>query len=621
MQIGDRLTDARLERTIEGPEAISLDVRDRDRGVLRSTVLGKEAMDGDTRVELDGVAYVAAGVAKAADTLTVTFEDAAADHLKRHGRATPVRVSRGTTTRAHFCAALIRQAGVPVLVLDEATIQPIAGGRKLKEELRKAKRQVSKSGRARTVSGGGGRGGGGTALTGGEVTVAGARVDLEQRRVLGLSLGVARGEGATGKDRIALVAALIVESRAKNLTYGDGGSVGPLQLTNIHLGGSTSTSGGRRDVALVARLFLRSGFSGKGGAIALARQNPGWTAGQVAQAVQGSAYPGRYQTAVSEALRIIRASGGDLAGTGTPGTPGTPGTAYLKDYAFDRRRGESTWDCCRRLLDEVRWRLFTSEGVVVIASDPALARSAPTVEMRERTGAVEDIDFDWHRGLRLSEATAQVHIDRWQADPGDVAVLDGLPVTHGRWLIATVSESLMRRTPLADVALRHPQRPKAEPAPQVVTTSGTPGTPGTAGGRSGGALAGGGGPLRDRIVRIAEGSMSIHTGYHYYSQAGALTVDPTPPAGERSDCSQWIRACYLKAGAGDPGTSTFAMIPRGRRVNNPRPGDLLIGPDHVEMFIGGDRLIGHGSPPIDYGSVAYWRARGFYFITYDFLDR
>jgi len=77
---------------------------------------------------------------------------------------------------------------------------------------------------------------------------------------------------------------------------------------------------------------------------------------------------------------------------------------------------------------------------------------------------------------------------------------------------------------------------------------------------------------------------------------------------------------YLRAGAKDPGTWTGDMIGKGKRTSSPKPGDLLVGPQHVELFVGGDKTYGHGSPPIDEGSVAYHRGRGLFFVTYDFLD-
>lgn len=105
---------------------------------------------------------------------------------------------------------------------------------------------------------------------------------------------------APPKARLALWMAAIVESGVHDLPDGHSSSVGVLQLLDIHLGGSVSA---RRDVELVATLFLKRGFTGRGGAIALSR-NEGLTAGQVAQAVQGSAYPYRYDERREQAIAL-----------------------------------------------------------------------------------------------------------------------------------------------------------------------------------------------------------------------------------------------------------------------------------------------------------------------------
>ncbi len=106
---------------------------------------------------------------------------------------------------------------------------------------------------------------------------------------------------ASPKARLALWEAAIVESGVHDLPDGHSSSVGVLQLLDIHLGGSVAA---RRDVVRVATLFLLKGFTGQGGAIALAKAHPEWNAGQVAQAVQGSAYPLRYDQRREQAIAL-----------------------------------------------------------------------------------------------------------------------------------------------------------------------------------------------------------------------------------------------------------------------------------------------------------------------------
>jgi len=175
------------------------------------------------------------------------------------------------------------------------------------------------------VSGGGGNSGGGGMFNIADLTIK--LVDWEAPAADALALSAAGDAGgipfgppdpkvaaklcdvlddldAPPKARLALWEAAIVESGVKDLPDGDDTSVGVLQLLDIHLGGSVSQ---RRDVELVARLFLTKGFTSPkpgNGAIGVARRSPGMTAGQVAQDVQGSAYPDRYDQRQGQAVAL-----------------------------------------------------------------------------------------------------------------------------------------------------------------------------------------------------------------------------------------------------------------------------------------------------------------------------
>lgn len=118
-------------------------------------------------------------------------------------------------------------------------------------------------------------------------------LDNEQRQVLAISLDEATRQGATPREKKALVEALIVESNIRNLPYGDRDSSGPLQ--------QRPSQGWKhpRNVRLATRDF-----------IAHARQLRGQqgSAGTIAQGVQRSAFPDRYakQSGVADALLANR---------------------------------------------------------------------------------------------------------------------------------------------------------------------------------------------------------------------------------------------------------------------------------------------------------------------------
>jgi hypothetical protein len=104
---------------------------------------------------------------------------------------------------------------------------------------------------------------------------------------------------ASPKARIALWEALIVESGVKDLPWGDSTSVGPLQELDIW--GSVAH---RMDVHWAISYFLQYGFWNYGGAMALARDNPGASPGWVAQMTQGSDRPWAYDQRYGQAIAL-----------------------------------------------------------------------------------------------------------------------------------------------------------------------------------------------------------------------------------------------------------------------------------------------------------------------------
>ncbi|MEH3055490.1 MAG: NlpC/P60 family protein [Patulibacter minatonensis] len=580
MQIGDRLTGAKLTRTIEGASSVSLDVWDGDGAVLSSSALGVRIMSRAATVTIDGITYGVNGVG-GRDTLSIAAESGVVRRAKAHGKKQPLRVSRGTTTCAAFCAQMFRAAGIPVLVLDEHVGQRIAGTKQLSGAIVQA-RGTSTATRSRTSARG---------VTGADLTIKRRAPDSEQRRVMAAGRDAARQAAAPKLAALTLFCALIQENAAR----------GPnaLQVTAAtarELGITPS------NIKQCATAFLTKGFTGGAGstkgAIYYARQNPSWSPGQIINAMQNPGTPLHdYDQWRDEAQAWVDASGAASSSAAASGGS--------KDYVYERKRGESTYAAARRLLDERGWRLFDREGVMIIASDPALMRARPSVFLERGLTDFWQPDIDWHEALRINELAGQAAAGRYQLDPGEVAHVTDLPSITRDWLIGSTTVDLLNPSAPVEVALRRPQQPKAEPAAeQADTTSSSSSSSGS---------------LRERIVKTATDSLTTKTGYRRYSQAGALTTKILPGAGERTDCSQWVRAVYLAAGAQDPGSNTYQQDARGKRTSRPQPGDLMMTNGHVEIYVGPNgRTIGHGSPPIDYANVSAWP--GHWFVTFDFLN-
>lgn len=577
MAVGDRLLDASLTRTIEGPEIVTVALYNGDGGVLRSGILGERIMRRQARIELDGLGYIASGASKNGETLEIPFETEASVVLKQHGTGDPKRVSRDSNhTCASFCAGLIRDAGVPVIVLDETIVQPIEDAGKLARELKKAKRQAAGTGRSRH-----------TGVKGSGLTIKGQPATLEQRRNIATFLAVGQQGRAPERPLLAGLIAGIAEggwqTDLRNFQTGD--AAGPFQILR-----STAAALGisQTDVAAGSRAFLfgingRS-FTGGPGAVALARQNPSWGPGDIANAVEGGgAGAGFYAAHLDEAKRWLQA--------GTDGQIAS-GTAWVRDYTFERRKKESTWAACWRLLvEERRWRLFTREGVVIIASDLALARARPSITLAEHTEAVpEGIDFEWHRALRVGEATGQLYAGRYQADPGEVVEVTDLPQLDRVWLLASATVPLFESRPLIDFTLAKPRPPKAEPNPQVDSIG--PIATGTAGG----------------VGRLKAACREIDRQDLPYVWGGGHAHAGTPDRGDGSDpgvgydCSGAVGAALAMAGMGYrigepiPGSGTMASS-----WGEPGQGQdftLWANNDHVFLhFADGTRFDTGGGPP------------------------
>jgi hypothetical protein len=102
---------------------------------------------------------------------------------------------------------------------------------------------------------------------------------------------VARRLGASDKVVLAAYEAAIVESGVHSLTFGDGTSIGLFQQID-----SWGSYGQRMDPVWASRQFISRAI----------RQNRPWmTAGQLAQDVQQSRYPDRYDQRRRQALSLI----------------------------------------------------------------------------------------------------------------------------------------------------------------------------------------------------------------------------------------------------------------------------------------------------------------------------
>lgn len=131
----------------------------------------------------------------------------------------------------------------------------------------------------------------------------------EQRNII--DLGLRLSAGYPERVRRALLEAMAVESNFRNLGYGDRDSEGPLQQRPSTGWGPASETAATDIQQFLARASqVNKGFRG--------------TAGQLAQAVQRSAFPERYDQRKAEVLAILAGSP-SVGGGGHAGAPAGAG--------------------------------------------------------------------------------------------------------------------------------------------------------------------------------------------------------------------------------------------------------------------------------------------------------
>lgn len=454
-QVKSALTDAYIERTIEGASTLELVLFDEKKELLRSGIFSKSVV-----AAVDGLLFSLVRVSKQDDSLTVTFEDLAVAKMRKYKK--PRRAYRDKVTRAEFAKSLVREVkGVQIdfYCPELHKRQPIKGQTSKKAQKQKAQRDRKPGFHAGT-----------------KLTVKGRPADSDQLAVMAAVMDAADSvKGATGRPLLALVASIIIECEFRNVqgSGADSISFGVIQNIPGRSAGinGTFTKAQALDIDYSVRsALLPPGPTSKGGLIKLARQNPSASIGELgSRAINGGGNPS-YASEVNgrrvEAQAIIDAwGGGGLTGGAT------------KRYAFARNKGENTWDCLLRLAEEVGWRRFMVGRRLFFMAEADLIRSAPISVLDEDSPGVDRVDFDFDTGQPVNEANVTGRAKRWQAPPGSVVSLRAsLGPASGRWLVSTIRRSLFNED--ATISLKRAAKELPEPAPEKITaTSKVSGTP------------------------------------------------------------------------------------------------------------------------------------------------
>lgn len=439
LDISNSITAGEIVLSIEQASSLAVTLFDPDLDLLRSGYLDTE--DDELKliqVDFDEWVWRLVKVNKAGDYLNLTFEERAVNLLKKY--KTPLKATRGDgkkqVTRAEFILKMVREVKhvIPVRIFELHKEQPIEGlseqGRDPDEKPRRGFED-------------------GVKLWGKSES---APFKDYQLRNATKALAVADEEEAPELAQLALIVACIVEAPDfKNPTGGDGTSAGILQLIDTWYGGSVEE---RRNIERVVGDFLKRGFTGKGGAIKLAKQNPGWSPADVATAVQGNRDgASSYAPYEGEARRILDAWGGAGA------------SLRYKKYEFKRDRGESTWDCSGRLAEEVGWRRYVVKGVFYYWPEEELYKARASYIIEHGTDGVDPPDFDYDEGKPVKTVSLTARIDRWSFRPGRTVRIRDYGTINGKWLVAESRRDIFDAA--ASITLRKPTKERLEPKPEA----------------------------------------------------------------------------------------------------------------------------------------------------------
>lgn len=246
-------------------------------------------------------------------------------------------------------------------------------------------------------------------------------------------------------------------------------------------------------------------------------------------------------------------------GRGTISSKGTP------------EQRESSWDATGRLFSDIGQRRFSDGQRLVTGSDHWLyALTVPTV-IREHTGPVDDVDFDFDTGKPANTASFTVDASRWAYPPAHPLLFEDLGVGDGRWLVQTVTRPLF--SVRATVTATRGKADLPEPPKEAVqaTRDTTLTIEGVGNIKATGAAA--------KAIEFAESK--IGTDYLFGG------------TGPRYDCSGLTSKAWAAAGVTIPRTAAAqqAALPK---VTSVQPGDILffgVPAHHCGLALGGGRML------------------------------
>lgn len=511
--IRQRITAADIERTIEGASTITVTLNDADRKLLKSGAFGVKI-----DVHVDAYWYRLDGVQKNDDELSITFIDRDVAYLRE--RHEVKRAARGKMTRAEFCfmlAKLIKKGSIKVVCPELHKKQPESA---TKREVTKSRKRAQGINPNATIN-----------VRYWDGTVK--RADKTQIHLMELILDQGVRMGASDKVLICSLMTVMIESGVRNLVGGDRDSRGLFQQ-RPSMGWPAS-----RIPEKDAAAFFRK-------AIAIDKKDSKIGYGALCQKVQVSAFPGKYQMCKPQAQHIVQNYNGERVSR----------RVVKKAYRFSTEqeggKPQNWWDAIGRLMDQVHWRRFMSNGVLYLISEEDLFKSRPRLYISEDVEGIHRINYTILSGTADqgdNTVTVTAQAKRWEAPPGTIVqIFDMGPPADGRWLVSNIQRSMF--SPIATIVLKKPMKELPEPAPATKVIGSTQ-------------VSGFNAPGTKRVDAMWQKAKAIHAKHYPYVWGGGH-ASAGKPSGGGYDCSGSVGAVlaaghfHLKPGDSVPASGSMA---------------------------------------------------------------
>jgi hypothetical protein len=521
--VDDLLTDADVDRTIEGASTITLTMFDQLRSLHKQARFLGDKVD----IEIDGLWFRLVKVGKTGDTFTMTFEDREVAVLRKK---VVQLASWGKTTRTNFCKQLVRkhikEMFIPINI-PELKVKKVPKNKKQRKV--KPQREADRDRGLPTTPDP-------------SITIKGKMANKTQLSNCEEVLDVGTAMKVKRKLLVCAIMTGIQEATCYNKRGGGGqpipgGTTGVGFFQQIAVHGWPATG----DLTVDGEAFFRH-------AIVYDRANPKAKYGDLCWNVQLPAeqHRSKYETRKLEAEMIVAAYG-NLGGDNediealfkanlqfNQNASTDSFQYYCGTQKNDKWTPEGIWECLGRLMEEVNWRRFMVSGKLNLISEVQLFRSKPRMRITENTPGVDWIDYDYDIGKSTAEVKVQCRCDRWIAPPGTTVHIADSGICNGRWLVSSFKRSLFSTT--AEITMKKPRPRLAEPKKPGTKETVWPNLPfpGLAPTEEGKIdLSGGAKTIVDSAVEIAKAA----GGTTVYAGSGLRSGDKLP-SGNYSDHAQ-----------------------------------------------------------------------------------